>query len=141
MSWSSSEMPNTVLPAWVVVRIIGWWDGSRRCSDLILAASLLTVMSIVMQHETIMAGTCIWTNGVSTLMLTTSIVSCTFINVCSKWRNVVKVWCFYSSIKITGFWMGTKVLQNSAVSIFRVGNEAFGSPQKTTNIIKYRVTS
>jgi hypothetical protein len=84
MSWSSCEVPDTVFAAWIVVGIIWWRDGSRRCSNLILTASLLTVMPILMQHEAIVAGTCVRANGISTLVLTTSIVGCAFIHVYGK---------------------------------------------------------
>jgi len=63
-------------------------------------------------------------------MLTTSIVSRTFINVCSKYKNVVKSLMLsqqyqdYSLLVYYAMWMGTNVLQNSAASIFSVGNES-----------------
>lgn len=84
MSRLGSEVPNTVLPARIILRKIGRRNGAYGRRNLVLTATLFTIVAIFMKCKAIVAGTLIGAYRVLTLVLTTTIVVRAFIHVGEK---------------------------------------------------------
>lgn len=75
------EVPHTVLAARIVVWVVWTGHGADRCCQLVLAASLLAVVSVLVQSETVVAPARVRADSVTALVLTSSVVCCTLVHV------------------------------------------------------------
>ncbi len=74
MARSGCEVPDTFLPGWISMRIIGTEYLAVGSSDLVLAPAFLAVVPILVQREPVMAGANVRADGIATLLLTSTVV-------------------------------------------------------------------
>ena len=76
---SRREMPNTIFPTRIVVRIVGAEHLPLSCRDLMLAASFFAVVLIVVQSESVVARAGVRTHVVLTDVLAAAIIGCALV--------------------------------------------------------------
>lgn len=81
VSRGRGEVPHTVLAARIVVWIVGTGDRAHRSCQLVLAASLLAVVSVLVQSEAVVAPARVRADSVAALVLTSAVVCRTLVHV------------------------------------------------------------
>ena len=74
MSGRGRKVPNAVLLAGVIIRIVGRGDRARGCRYFVFAAALLAVVAVIVQGETVVAGAVIRADRIFALVLTAAVV-------------------------------------------------------------------
>jgi hypothetical protein len=82
MTWSSSEMPDTIFTAGVRIRVIGAADFTMRRGNFVFATAFLTVMFVLVQREPIIAHALVRSRCVFTLVLTATVIDGALVHVC-----------------------------------------------------------
>lgn len=75
------KMPNAIFTTGIVIRVVGRADRSRWRGDLIFAAALFAVMTVLVKRETVVARALIGTYRIFAFVLTPSVVIGTFVHI------------------------------------------------------------
>jgi hypothetical protein len=81
VSRRGGEMPNAVLAAWIVVRVVGARHHPVGRRDLVLAAALLAVVAVLVQGEPVVAPARVRARSVSAFVLAPAVVGSALVHV------------------------------------------------------------
>ena len=113
MSRCRCKMPNTIFLWWIQIRIVRWEYLAVGSLNFVFAATFFAIMTIVMQSKSIMSWANISTNDIFALMLTSTVIYSTLVNVLKKNVNYWKYFWYtfqsYQPVKNNAanpvFWM------------------------------------
>lgn len=80
----SREVPYAIFPSWIVIGVIGATNCAKWYRNFVFTISFFAIFTVFVKSETVVAGANIGTQGVEAVVLTTSMVYCTFIHIWNK---------------------------------------------------------
>lgn len=94
MARSGGEMPDTIFPARIRVRVVGATDDVTWSRNLVLATTLFAVMFVLVQCKPVVARALVRSGSVFAFVLASTVVDSAFVHVCGQnaqlaWFNTI----------------------------------------------------